>query len=232
MDAGKVKCVIFDCDGTLIDSERCCLEALYNVFSRFSDNVSKTDLMAHFQGGKLADILTQTCERLEIHVSLDILEPLYREQMQKLLQSDLLPVDGVPEMLRELKKRGVAVCVVSNSPKRKMEFLLELTGLLGEFRGALFSAFDANSWKPDPDLLLYAAMNMGVLPQECLYIDDTPLGVEAGISANMRTYHFRANAYSPKVGLSAVEEISDIRQILNIVTDTETDTCLSASGYS
>lgn len=230
MDAGKIKCVIFDCDGTLIDSERCCLEALHSVFSRFSDNVSKTDLVAHFQGGKLADILTQTCERLDIRVSLDILEPLYREQMQKQLQSDLLPVDGVPGVIRELKKRGVAVCVVSNSPKRKMEFLLELTGLLGEFRGTLFSAFDANSWKPDPDLLLYAAMNMGALPQECLYIDDTPLGVEAGINANMRTCHFRPNAYSPKTDLSAVEEMSDIRQILHIIP--ETDSCVSASGYS
>jgi HAD superfamily hydrolase (TIGR01509 family) len=219
MDTGKVKCIIFDCDGTLIDSERCCLDALYYVFSRFSDNVTKDDLVANFQGGKLADILTQTCERLDIHVSLDILEPLYRERIQTLLQSDLKPVDGVPEVIRQLKERGVAVCVVSNSPKRKMEFLLDLTGLLEEFRGTLFSAFDANSWKPDPDLLLYTAMNMAVLPQECIYIDDTPLGVEAGVGASMRTYHFRANAYSPKANLSAVQEISDIRQILSVIAD-------------
>ncbi|MCV5216794.1 HAD-IA family hydrolase, partial [Escherichia coli] len=51
----------------------------------------------------------------------------------------------------------------------------------------MFSAFDANSWKPEPDLIMYSAMSMGFLPSDCLYIDDTPKGVEAGLNAGIKT---------------------------------------------
>lgn len=51
--------------------------------------------------------------------------------------------------------------MASNGPKDKIEYSLELTGLLDAFKGKVFSAFDANSWKPEPDLIMYSAMNMG-----------------------------------------------------------------------
>ncbi|NMU70910.1 HAD-IA family hydrolase, partial [Vibrio parahaemolyticus] len=82
---------------------------------------------------------------------------------------------------------NIEYCVASNGPKDKIEYALELTGLLDAFRGKVFSAFDANSWKPEPDLIMYSAMSMGFLPSDCLYIDDTPKGVEAGLNAGIKT---------------------------------------------
>ncbi len=66
----KVKCVIFDCDGVLINSEPLCCQALVNVFSSFDDSVSYDDFEKHFRGGKIADILTETRDRLGVNVSL------------------------------------------------------------------------------------------------------------------------------------------------------------------
>ena len=215
----KIKCVVFDCDGTLIDSERLCCRALINIFSDYSDSVTEEDILAYFQGGKLADILSDICEKLDIRVSLDILEYQYRGQIQRLFETELIAMDGALDVVQALKKQGIAVCVVSNNPKRKIEFSLKITHLLDEFEGALFSAFDANSWKPEPDLLCYAAMNMGVLPQECIYIDDTPRGVEAGVQAHMQTLHLRMNPHSPRETKFSVPEVADIREVLAIVNE-------------
>lgn len=60
-----------------------------------------------------------------------------------------------------LDSHNIEYCVASNGPKDKIEHALELTGLLDAFKGKVFSAFEANSWKPEPDLIMYSAMSMG-----------------------------------------------------------------------
>ncbi|MBW3696217.1 HAD family hydrolase [Vibrio sp. T187] len=188
MSSGQVKCVIFDCDGTLVDSEKLCCEALVQVFSQFNCTLTAEECLSHFKGGKLADILLETQSRHGLYISLDILEPLYRENVQKLFQAHLKPMPGAKELIHFLEQEGIEFCVASNAPKDKIELSLEMTGLYQSFKGKVFSAFDANSWKPEPDLIMYTAMNMGFLPQDCIYIDDTPKGVEAGVRAGIQTF--------------------------------------------
>lgn len=217
LKVNETKCVIFDCDGVLVDSEKLCCKALVNVFSKYNDQISIEDCMAHFQGGKVADILTATIERLNIKVSLDDVEPLYRTQVQQLFHEELEPVAGISELLDRLTVKGLQYCVVSNSPKTKIERSLELTGLLDRFKGKVFSAFDANSWKPEPDLLLYAAMSMGYSPKECLYIDDTAKGVVTGLSAGIQTIYYRSSAYSPLFTGDAleIEKMSELELLIS-----------------
>ena len=187
MAINSVKCVIFDCVGTLVDSERLCCQALVNVFSHYNVEMPFDECVAHFKGGKLADILSDAKQRAGLRVSLDVLEPQYREQVKELFVRNLEPMQGAKELIEYLNDKGIEYCVASNGPKDKIEFSLELTGLLRAFKGKVFSAFDANSWKPEPDLVLYSAMNMGFLPSECLYVDDTPKGIEAGLNAGIKT---------------------------------------------
>ncbi len=189
MAINNIKCVIFDCDGTLVDSERLCCQALVNVFNKFGAELSIQECVSHFRGGKLADILNDTKKLIKINVSIDVLEPEYRQEVQRLFVRHLNPMDGANRLLKFFDSQNIAYCVVSNGPQDKIEYSLKLTGLLDSFSGKVFSAFDANSWKPEPDLLLYCAMNMGYLPSECLYIDDTPKGVEAGLNAGIKTVH-------------------------------------------
>lgn len=180
-------CVIFDCEGTLVDSEILCCRALSLVFEEFGASLSVEQAMSFFVGGKLADILNETQKRLGINVSLDVLEPQYRKTLKRLFEEELKPMEGVEETLATLDRKGISYCVASNGPRDKTEHALELTGLDGYFKGKVFSAFDTNSWKPEPDLILYSAMNMGYRVDECLYVDDTPKGLEAGVKAGMRT---------------------------------------------
>ncbi len=187
MAINNIKCVIFDCDGTLVDSESLCCQALVNVFNQYGAQLTLKECVSHFKGGKLADILNETQKLKKINVSIDSLETEYRQEVKKLFDCHLQPMDGIKRLLHFFDSHNIEYCVVSNGPKEKIEYALELTELSDFFTGKVFSAFDANSWKPEPDLIMYCAMNMGFLPSECLYIDDTPKGVKAGLNAGIKT---------------------------------------------
>lgn len=187
MSDKTVKCVIFDCDGTLVDSEKLCCQALVTVFNRFGANYSYETALAHFSGGKIADILNKTRSYLGLNVSIDTLEPLYREEVHTLFEHHLQAMDGAHHILQLLDSRQIEYCVISNSPKEKAQHVLQLTGLMPHFKSKIFSAFEANSWKPEPDLIRYAAMNMGFTLDECLYVDDTEIGWETGCNAGIET---------------------------------------------
>ena len=184
----QTKCVIFDCDGTLIDSEKLCCQALVNVFTGFGAELSINDCCAHFQGGKLIDILMETQERIGLSISIDTLDPLYRIELEALFQRYLKPMDGAIKLIEFLKRQDIEFCIASNAPKSRVESSLAMTGMLDDFKGKVFSAFDANSWKPEPDLIMYTAMNMGFLPNECIYVDDTLKGIEAGVRAGIQSF--------------------------------------------
>jgi len=218
----QTKCVIFDCDGTLIDSEKLCCQALVNVFTAFGANLTVEECFSHFQGGKLADILSSTQDRLGLSISLDTLEPLYRSELEQLFYRHLKPMDGAQALIQHLKSNDIEYCIASNAPKARVESSLAMAGMLDDFKGKVFSAFDANSWKPEPDLIMYTAMNMGFLPNECIYVDDTLKGVEAGVRAGIQTFQLRANTihvsahssdhsffYDSVVHVSGLGEISD-----------------------
>ena len=219
MEVEQVKCVIFDCDGTLVDSEKLCCQALVQVFSTFNCELTLEECMSHFKGGKLADILLETQSRLGLYISLDILEPLYRENVQKLFQSHLKPMIGAKELLHFLEEEGIEFCVVSNAPKDRIELSLEMTGLSDHFKGKVFAAFDANSWKPEPDLINYTAMNMGFLTHECIYIDDTPKGVEAGVRAGIKTFRLCLEGRKTEEVDASVLNISRLVELQDWIND-------------
>ena len=211
----KTLCVIFDCEGTLVDSEILCCRALSSVFNSFGAQLTVEQAMRHFVGGKLADILSDTRERLGLNISLDVLEPLYRTTLKTLFESELKPMNGAKNLLEFLEQKEIDFCVVSNGPRDKIEHALELTGLLPFFSGKVYSAFDTNSWKPEPDSILYTAMSMGYRPEECLYVDDTAKGLEAGVRAGIRTIQLEGISKQTFPGI--VGKISKLGQIEELV---------------
>ncbi|CAM4135372.1 HAD-IA family hydrolase [Vibrio neonatus] len=213
-----MKCVIFDCEGTLVDSEKLCCQALVSVFNSFGAQLSMEETLKHFNGGKLTDILMETSERLGVKADIDELAMMYREKSKVLFQDQLNPSKNAIMVLDKLKQKGIEVCVVSNGPLSKLEYKLEISGLAGYFKDAMFSAFEANSWKPDPDLIQYAAMGMGFQGKDCLFVDDTLQGVRAGLAANITTLHYRPNHLSPKSTEEGAISIHDLSEILQFCT--------------
>jgi beta-phosphoglucomutase-like phosphatase (HAD superfamily) len=77
-----------------------------------------------------------------------------------------------------------------------MRVTLGATGLLSHFGGSLFSAMDVARGKPSPDLFLHAAQTMGAAPGRCAVVEDTRLGVEAGMAAGMAVFGYAGGAYA------------------------------------
>jgi HAD superfamily hydrolase (TIGR01509 family) len=115
--------------------------------------------------------------------------PIVRARMAETFRRELRAIEGIHAALDAI---DLPVCVASSGPPEKINLSLQLTGLLPVFAGRIFSAYDVGSWKPDPGLFLHAARAMGVEPAACAVIEDSLLGVQAGIAAGMRVY-----AYAP-----------------------------------
>lgn len=205
-----IKCVLFDCDGTLVDSERLCCEAIVETFKQVGVTLRLEAVLDNFSGGKIADVLSSAQSLAGSHVSLDLLEPIYREQTEQLFEKKLKPMDGAVELLDYLDSSGIEYCVVTNSPTHKAQKMLATVGLEERFRNGIISAFDANSWKPEPDLLQYAVTMMGFLPDQCLYIDDTSKGVNMGVAAGIQTIHFALSCDYKQSASTCLTSMSDV----------------------
>ncbi|MGR5126522.1 HAD-IA family hydrolase [Photobacterium swingsii] len=210
-----IQCIIFDCDGTLVDSEKISQQALTETFAQFGITLDAASYWQHFKGGKMSDILAETCARVGLRVRVDDLEPIYRKACERLFLQGVKPIAGVPELLDTLNRQGYEMCIASNAPNEKIKHTLELTGLYHYFKGKIFSGFDANSWKPEPDVIHYAAMLMGMPLNRCVFIDDTVRGVEAGINANIQTFHLLSTPSAQKIEHPNVTPLNNMTELLS-----------------
>lgn len=209
----KTNCVIFDCEGTLVDSERLCCEALVQVFNEIGAELSIEDIIDNFEGGKIADIMHSTLQLAEKTADIDVLEQRYREVLEPLFLKKLTPMRGAIELLDWLRETETEFCVTSNAPKDRIESILKSAGLCHYFQGKIFSAFEANSWKPEPDLIRYCAMNMGFMLDECVYVDDTHKGVKAGLNAGVTTFQITPLTWQNRVSHPKVTVLESLEQL-------------------
>ena len=87
---------------------------------------------------------------------------------------ELRPVPGVRAVVEELRARGAALAVASQSPLARVRFSLEVTGLAQLFGQHLYVTSMVARPKPAPDVYLLAASRLGVRPQECVVVEDSP----------------------------------------------------------
>ena len=178
--------LIFDCDGTLVDSELIALEVLSDMMSELGRPMSVAACLDAFMGRHNADIVLEI-ERLIGRALPRTAGDDMRERMLVRLRVELQPVTGVAELLRRLEGPR---CVASSSSLPRIAESLEITGLAPFFGAHVFSASQVENGKPAPDLFLFAAAQMGVLPRDCIVIEDSVAGVEAGVAAGMAVIGF------------------------------------------
>ncbi|MFC0266736.1 HAD family hydrolase [Kushneria aurantia] len=185
-----IRCLIFDCDGTLVDSEPLLAEVLAQTLPEAGLPFQASDYMNEFRGIIFAHIVAEL-ERRHGAISDDArlgAETRMRERIMAGLAENLLVVEGIEQALEQLAPH-YACCVASNGPLTKIRQSMQVTGLTRFFGERLFSAYEVGHFKPEPGLFLHAAEAMGIAPEHCLVIDDAPVGVSAALAAGMRVAH-------------------------------------------
>lgn len=191
-------CLLFDCDGTLVDSERLGHVGLVRKFQPLGIDLDADELMMRFKGWKLGRILEILESEHDLALPKDFV-PGYRAIVSELFDAELKPIEGIEQALADLPQPKA---VVSNGPPQKIKQALSLCGLSSYFGDNIYSAYDVGIWKPDPDIYRHAAAEMGYSPEQCSVIDDGNVGVEAGHLAGMTTYfynRFRESCDFPNV---------------------------------
>ena len=110
---------------------------------------------------------------------------LYREKFDEDPLYKVTPYDGIPETLKEMKKRGLNLAVCSNKPHEAAVKVIHK--LFGDELDLVIGQSDRIRRKPAPDAPLKAAEIFGVLPEECMYVGDTKTDMETGKAAGMYT---------------------------------------------
>jgi beta-phosphoglucomutase-like phosphatase (HAD superfamily) len=97
----------------------------------------------------------------------------------------------------------------------QIELSLRIVGLHDHFAGRIFSAYSLRAWKPDPRLFLHAGQKLGVSPAECAVIEDSELGVLAGVQAGMQVFaFFPGGASSVHPGVQTLRHLSEFQNRL------------------
>jgi HAD superfamily hydrolase (TIGR01509 family) len=184
--ADRFDLVIFDNDGVLVDSEWHANGILAGLLTEAGLPCTREECIREYMGSSMARVREIAEGRLGRSLPQD-LEARYHAQLFDAFRTKLTAMPGVADVLTTLT---TPTCVASSGTHERIQLALTTTGLLKHFRGRIFSAQDVARGKPEPDLFLHAARTLGVRPERCAVIEDSPLGVEAANRAGMTSFGF------------------------------------------
>lgn len=180
--------VIFDCDGVLVNSEPISNRIIAEVLTENGLPMRPEDCYTHFMGRTMRDCVDILAHQFSHTAAADFVDEV-RARTLEALRAEIEPVPGVAAALARI---ALPVCVASSGQLKKMRTTLKITGLLDHFEGRLFSAAGMERGKPHPDIFLRAAEAMGAEPRACAVIEDSPVGVQAGVAAGMTVFGYAA----------------------------------------
>jgi HAD superfamily hydrolase (TIGR01509 family) len=184
--------VLFDCDGVLVDSEAITCGVLRDMFEEQGWRMSLAECMQRFVGHTVKSQRTLIEANTGVPLTDDWLQQFYERRNQR-LQRSLTAIEGVHEAVAHLHDRcDGRIAVASGADRFKVEMMLRQVGLMGFFEGRIFSGHEMPRSKPYPDVYLAAAAHLQVDPSRCLVIEDTTVGITAGVAAGATVW-----AYAP-----------------------------------
>lgn len=203
----RVGAVLWDMDGTLVDSEEFHWLSWRDTMAAEGLPITRDQFVVTF-GQRNDSILPHwlgagaTPDRIQ-HIG-DAKEALYRKLVR---ESGLAPLPGAAEWVRRLHQEKWRQAVASSAPRANLDVVLEVIGLAGCFQ-AVASAEDVTAGKPDPQVFLIAASRLQIPPGQCVVVEDAAAGVEAARRAGMRSIGVsRKGSLAADVAVSSLADL-------------------------
>ena len=175
----KIRAVLFDLDGVLVDATEWHYEALNRALALFGYTISRYEHLTTYNGLPTRKKL----EMLSVEKNLPRgLHSMLNKIKQKYTREEILrnctPVFDKEFMIRQLKRDGYKLACCSNSVRESLERMLIASGIIEQF-DFLVSNEDVKNPKPDPEMYLKTCEKFGLAPNECIIIEDAEHGLEA-----------------------------------------------------
>ena len=188
----KFEAVLFDCDGVLVDSEHITNGVLRDMLQERGWNLTVAECMSLFVGKTVRDEAELIEQRTGSEVTEDWLTS-FRDRRNEALSLYLTAIPGIHDAVHRVHAHhGGRIACASGADRFKVELMLRKLELISYFDGRIFSGYETPRSKPFPDVYLAAAAALGVDPRRCAVVEDTVVGVTAGVAAGATVF-----AYSP-----------------------------------
>ena len=214
--------ILFDCDGTLVDSEYVCAQSDISILAEFGIHYASVhEFLDEFMGvanGKIVRILN---ERHGKDIPVEWFVEEYERRALPLIPEGLGYFKESVAYVKTLAERGIPVAVISNGKKKVVELELKVAGY-DMFGDNIFTVEDSPNPKPAPDLYLLAAKTMGVDPVDCIVVEDSSTGASAGLAAGMRVMGYHGYSRTPEKARAALEQ-AGCHRIINSLSDLDAE---------
>lgn len=201
--------VIFDCDGVLVDTETIAGNITQETLAELGWELTFDEVIEKFMGRSAKDNIETIEARLGEGTSETYLKK-FRARQQARFAEGVEPIPGILEVLEILT---LPTCVASSGTHEKMRVTLGSSGLYDYFEERIFSATEVERGKPQPDLFLYAAAQMGAQPDRCVVVEDSVYGVQAARAAGMRVFGFASLTSAETLAEAGATVFTDMREL-------------------
>ncbi|MFX1408901.1 MAG: HAD family hydrolase [Promethearchaeota archaeon] len=181
--------VIFDMDGVLVDTGPIHFESWVKMANEIGKKFTKDFFNKTFGEQSIPITRKLLGAKVEPHLVekwANLKEQYYRE----MIRDKLKPSPGVLDLIKDLKDNNFKMAVGSSGPPENVE--LTLTSLkINDFFDVVITAAEVEKSKPEPDVFLIAAEKLRINPENCVVIEDAPVGITAGKRAGMKVIALR-----------------------------------------
>lgn len=181
----RVKAVIFDMDGVLVDSEPIHIQTEKRMFRKMNLDISDEEHAGYM--GTATDVMWKQIigkRNLPLDIA-EITELTIKEGLPYFYSLEKIdPMPGLIDLLEKLKSKNIPMAVASSSDPETIRIILEKSGLRKYFLHTVSSS-EVGKSKPEPDVFLHAAKLLGVEPENCVVFEDSKNGIEASKAAGI-----------------------------------------------
>jgi len=181
-----IKHVLFDNDGTVVDSELIAARATLRLLAQHGLHIPEHEYNIRFPGLRTREIIAVLEAELGFAPPAGFLQQVQAEHASAYAKA-LKPIAGIPELFKSLK---VPKSMVSNGSLAHVINCLKRVDLLEAIDGQIFSAEQVDKPKPAPDLYLFALEKLGISAHETIVVEDSVTGVLSAKSAGIQTIGF------------------------------------------
>jgi beta-phosphoglucomutase family hydrolase len=208
------KTILWDMDGVISNSYSFHFAAWQEVFTKRGIKFTKEDFTKLF--GTRNDFIIGTIMGREFpERDVKIMVQEKEESFRRKATGGIKPFPGVVRLLNALKKGNFKLGLVSSAPKENIDLVLNELNLAGIFNCIVFGQ-EVSESKPGPQIYLLAARKLEVTPNDCVVIEDSPLGVKAAKTAGMKCLAI-TNTH-PRQNLEEADRIVDSLENVDLIT--------------